>query len=43
MIGAEAIRKLLQAIDLEKLRDDLRAEIAGVATAAKSRRSWSSG
>ena len=29
MIGAEAIRMLLQAIDLEKLRDDLRVEIAG--------------
>ncbi|MBV8977840.1 MAG: DNA-directed RNA polymerase subunit beta', partial [Alphaproteobacteria bacterium] len=29
MIGAEAIRTLLQAIDLEKLRDDLRVEIAG--------------
>ncbi|MGA7675366.1 MAG: DNA-directed RNA polymerase subunit beta' [Rhizomicrobium sp.] len=29
MIGAEAIRILLQAIDLEKLRDDLRSEIAG--------------
>jgi len=28
MIGAEAIRQLLQAIDLEKLRQDLRAEIA---------------
>jgi len=28
MIGAEAIRILLQAIDLPKLRDDLRAEIA---------------
>ncbi|MEY4880431.1 MAG: DNA-directed polymerase subunit beta [Pseudomonadota bacterium] len=28
MIGAEAIRLLLQAIDLEKLRQDLRAEIA---------------
>jgi DNA-directed RNA polymerase subunit beta' len=28
MIGAEAIRNLLQAIDLEKLRDYLRAEIA---------------
>jgi DNA-directed RNA polymerase subunit beta' len=28
MIGAEAIRTLLMAIDLEKLRDDLRAEIA---------------
>jgi DNA-directed RNA polymerase subunit beta' len=28
MIGAEAIRNLLQAIDLEKLRDWLRAEIA---------------
>ncbi len=28
MIGAEAIRNLLQAIDLEKLRDHLRAEIA---------------
>jgi DNA-directed RNA polymerase subunit beta' len=28
MIGAEAIRTLLQAIDLTKLRDDLRAEIA---------------
>jgi len=28
MIGAEAIRILLQAIDLEKLRDTLRAEIA---------------
>ncbi len=27
-IGAEAIRKLLLAIDLEKLRDDLRGEIA---------------
>ena len=27
-IGAEAIRKLLAAIDLEKLRDDLRADIA---------------
>ncbi|HEX3666000.1 MAG TPA: DNA-directed RNA polymerase subunit beta' [Rhizomicrobium sp.] len=29
MIGAEAIRTLLQAIDLEKLRDWLRTEIAG--------------
>ncbi|MDE2184708.1 MAG: DNA-directed RNA polymerase subunit beta' [Alphaproteobacteria bacterium] len=29
MIGAEAIRILLQAIDLTKLRDDLRTEIAG--------------
>src|SRR3984957_8426773 len=29
MIGAEAIRNLLQAIDLEKLRDWLRTEIAG--------------
>ncbi len=29
MIGAEAIRNLLQAIDLEKLRDFLRVEIAG--------------
>jgi DNA-directed RNA polymerase subunit beta' len=29
MIGAEAIRMLLQAIDLENLRDDLRVEIAG--------------
>jgi len=28
MIGAEAIRTLLQAIDLEKLRDSLRSEIA---------------
>jgi DNA-directed RNA polymerase subunit beta' len=28
MIGAEAIRIMLQAIDLGKLRDDLRAEIA---------------
>jgi DNA-directed RNA polymerase subunit beta' len=28
MIGAEAIRQLLQAIDLEKLRQDLRGEIA---------------
>jgi DNA-directed RNA polymerase subunit beta' len=28
MIGAEAIRTLLQAIDLEKLRDQLRADIA---------------
>src|ERR1700723_2749738 len=28
-IGAEAIRKLLNAIDLEKLRDDLRVDIAG--------------
>ena len=28
-IGAEAIRKLLQAIDLEKLRDELRVDIAG--------------
>ena len=28
MIGAEAVRTLLMAIDLEKLRDDLRAEIA---------------
>src|SRR6202522_2833107 len=28
MIGAEAIRNLLQAIDLEKLRDHLRSEIA---------------
>src|SRR6201989_1118746 len=27
-IGAEAIRKLLAAIDLEKLRDDLRVEVA---------------
>src|SRR5262249_59883819 len=27
-IGAEAIRKLLMAIDLEKLRDQLRADIA---------------
>src|SRR6202049_1490349 len=27
-IGAEAIRKLLAAIDLEKLRDDIRAEVA---------------
>src|ERR1700741_112687 len=27
-IGAEAIRKLLMAIDLEKLRDELRADIA---------------
>ena len=41
-IGAEAIRKLLMAIDLEKLRDELRADIAG-AMAARSRRSWSSG
>jgi DNA-directed RNA polymerase subunit beta' len=29
MIGAEAIRTLLQAIDLERLRDWLRTEIAG--------------
>ncbi|HUJ04279.1 MAG TPA: DNA-directed RNA polymerase subunit beta', partial [Rhizomicrobium sp.] len=29
MIGAEAIRTLLQAIDLEKLATDLRTEIAG--------------
>src|SRR6202142_3655208 len=29
MIGAEAIRNLLQAIDLERLRDFLRTEIAG--------------
>ncbi len=29
MIGAEAIRILLQAIDLTKLREDLRVEIAG--------------
>ncbi|HEY1612998.1 MAG TPA: DNA-directed RNA polymerase subunit beta' [Rhizomicrobium sp.] len=29
MIGAEAIRNLLQAIDLERLRDWLRTEIAG--------------
>jgi len=29
MIGAEAIRNLLQAIDLERLRDNLRTEIAG--------------
>src|ERR1700688_3705039 len=29
MIGAEAIRNLLQAIDLERLRDSLRTEIAG--------------
>ncbi len=29
MIGAEAVRTLLGAIDLEKLRDDLRVEIAG--------------
>ena len=29
MIGAEAIRNLLQAIDLEKLRDQLRIDIAG--------------
>src|SRR5271163_2656059 len=28
MIGAEAVRTLLQAIDLEKLRDQLRADIA---------------
>src|ERR1043165_4230464 len=28
MIGAEAIRTILQAIDLEKLRDDLRRDIA---------------
>src|SRR5690348_15555814 len=28
-IGAEAIRKLLMAIDLEKLRDQLRVDIAG--------------
>src|SRR6202012_2001817 len=28
-IGAEAIRKLLNAIDLEKLRDELRVDIAG--------------
>src|SRR6202007_1673517 len=28
MIGAEAIRILLEAIDLERLRTDLRAEIA---------------
>ena len=28
-IGAEAIRKLLMAIDLEKLRDELRVDIAG--------------
>jgi len=29
MIGAEAIRNLLQAIDLEKLKEDLRVDIAG--------------
>ncbi len=34
MIGAEAIRTLLQAIDLEKLRDQLRADIA-VATGSE--------
>jgi DNA-directed RNA polymerase subunit beta' len=28
MIGAEAVRTMLQAIDLEKLRDDLRKEIS---------------
>ncbi len=30
-IGAEAIRKLLMSIDLEKLRDDIRVEVAAAA------------
>ena len=33
-IGAEAIRKLLAAIDLEKLRDEIRADLGGEAVIA---------
>src|SRR6201995_140698 len=37
-IGAEAIRKLLMAIDLEKLRDDLRGEVAEVPGGEKQKK-----
>ncbi len=38
MIGAEAIRILLDAIDLEKLRTDLRTEIAGCSGGEKAKK-----
>ena len=37
-IGAEAVRELLTAIDLEKLRDDLRVEIAEATTELKPKK-----
>jgi len=37
-IGAEAIRELLKALDLEKLRDDLRQEIAEATTELKPKK-----
>ncbi len=38
MIGAEAVRTLLMAIDLEKLREDLRQEIAGCSGGEKPKK-----
>jgi DNA-directed RNA polymerase subunit beta' len=37
-IGAEAIREMLMAIDLEKLRDDLRVEIAEATSELKPKK-----
>src|SRR5579859_1457892 len=37
-IGAEAIRKLLAAIDLEKMRDDIRGEVAEVPGGEKQKK-----
>ena len=37
-IGAEAVRKLLSAIDLEKLRDTIRADVAGGATGERGKK-----
>ena len=41
-IGAEAIREMLKALDLEKMQADLRGEIAD-SNSEPSRRSWPSG
>src|SRR6201747_2035953 len=37
-IGAEAIRKLLAAIDLEKLRDEIRSDVAGAPGGEKQKK-----
>ena len=37
-IGAEAVRTLLEAIDLEKLRDQLREDLSAATTEAKTRK-----
>ena len=38
MIGAEAIREMLKALDLDKMQADLRAEIAGSTSELKKKK-----